>query len=432
VLAVGGLVVAVVLLAVLLLGGGSAYTMHIRFLDAGQLVPGDLVEVSAHEVGTIKAITLSKNNQADVKIEVNDDRYLPLREGTTATIRAVSLVGVANRFVELSPGPASGTKLPEGYTLPALRTNGIVDLDTLLDELDPKTRDQLQRIIRNGPKLFGGHPEAANTAFGYLNPALSEIRRLSAEIDTDEQAVSDLIVSSSQIVGALASRRDDLQSSVTNTARTLRAIASERTALGDAIARTPAVLRQAEGTLRNVRGTLTLVRPTLRQLRPVAAPLAAFIAELPSSAAAAQPVLADLRGQLPALRKVLVALPLLARVGIPALNSTTSTLNALLPITDQLRPYAFDVGAGLVNGLGAGTAGFFDANGHYARISLQTSPATPTGLLNLVLGGLSTSGLTGLRTGLTARCPGAGAATATDGSNPITPSPLTCRPGDSR
>src|SRR3954467_8094873 len=104
IVAISALVVAVAVIATVLFRSGSDYKVHARFADAGGLVKGSPVEVGGKSVGSVKSITLTDDNAADLVLSLNDDRYKPLREGTTAKIRTIGLAGVANRFVELYPG----------------------------------------------------------------------------------------------------------------------------------------------------------------------------------------------------------------------------------------------------------------------------------------------------------------------------------------
>ena len=98
----------------------------------------------------------------------------------------------------------------------------------------------------------------------------------------------------------------------------------------------------------------------------------------------------------------------------------------------EVRPYVPDLVGGLFNGFGGTTAGYYDANGRYARISFQGSTAPLTGLGTLVPRPPELQGLTGFRTHVDKRCPGAGTQEAEDGSNPYLDTPdFPCDPEDS-
>src|SRR6266576_3105123 len=92
--AIGSLVVAVIAVAVLMFssGGGETYTLQMQ--SANQLVKGNEVKVGGLPVGKVTDITLSKDNQANVKVQINDE-FSPLHEGTTAIVRVTSLPSVA-------------------------------------------------------------------------------------------------------------------------------------------------------------------------------------------------------------------------------------------------------------------------------------------------------------------------------------------------
>jgi phospholipid/cholesterol/gamma-HCH transport system substrate-binding protein len=419
------LAAAAVVLLVVLVGGGS-YTVHARFVDAGQMVTGGLVEVGGRPVGKVKAVTLAPNGTADLEMAISDAEWDPLRRGTIARVRTVGLSGVANRYIELTPGPSTGARIPDGGVLSTAETRPIIDLDTFFNALDPPTRARLQRIIRNGSQVFAGSETQANTAFGYLAPALAESDQLADELSRDRFAVDKLLTTGATTARALADRRSDITQGITTTAATMRAIAAERQALADSLDRAPKLFNRAGGIFGGLKTTLVTVRPALRETRPVAPRLAAVLRRLVPVSRAARPVLADATAILPALTETLRGAPKLARVAVPALVSTTSSLAVSQPVIDGLLPYVPDLVGGLVNGFGGKQTGYYDANGNYGRISVQGGTATLTGGLG---GGRLASGLLpGYSTGHDARCPGGATEPANDRSNPV--ASAFCNPAD--
>jgi len=421
--AIAALVVALAAIAILTLGGSDAYVVKARFVDAGQVVKGGLVQLSGRPVGKISDIRLTDGNEAELVLNITEDEAKPLHRGTIATIRTVGLSGVTNRYVELTPGPDSGAEIEDGGVLRQPETRPIVDLDTLLNTLDEPTRNKLRGIIKDGDKIFDGTADDANRAFGYLNPAVAQGGALAEELATDTAAFGRLITTGAVVAKTLASRQGDVSSGITSTATTLRALADERSALESVLGRAPGTLRKASGTLRSTRAALEEFRPRLRELRPVAGPAADLLRKLGPVSRQARPVVADVNDLLPALRKALVGLPGLRDVAVPAVKSATSAVNQSLPVFRGLRPYGPDVVLGLT-GLGGRASMNFDANGHFARIAfVGFGGAGTTGLLS-PLPGLDLQG--GTRSAVTARCPGGAAESAADGSNPYVPEASIC------
>jgi phospholipid/cholesterol/gamma-HCH transport system substrate-binding protein len=421
--AFGALIVAVVAVVVLLLQSGSAYVVNADFSDAGQLVKGDLVTVAGHHVGSIGAIKLTQNGLADVELDISDQSITPIHEGTLATIGQLSLTGLANRFVGLSLSNA-GPAIRNGGTLPITQTRGIVDLDTVLDALTPRVRASLQQILKTGA-YFVSQPTASqlNQAFQYFNPALYQSAQLGDQVVADKFALQRLVSSSAQVASALAARDSDLGGAITNTATTLRELATERGALADSISRAPAVLQQGTGVLRDVNYTLGVLNPALTALQPVAPRLAKLLTVLVPAARDAVPTIAGVEALVPSAKKALLGLPPVEREATPAVKSLTSALTGITPILAGLRPYTPDVVAGFFNGVGGADSASYDANGHYLKslIEVQGGGSTLSGVLSLL--GPITSKLgpfDGGRSGLLAPCPGGGAPPSADGSGPWT------------
>ena len=84
-------------------------------------------------MGSVESIDLSDENLAEVHVEVEQE----LHEGTTATIRATSLSGVANHYVSISPGPNSNPALDEGAELGLASTTTPVDIDQFFNTFPP-------------------------------------------------------------------------------------------------------------------------------------------------------------------------------------------------------------------------------------------------------------------------------------------------------
>ncbi|MDX6665544.1 MAG: phospholipid/cholesterol/gamma-HCH transport system substrate-binding protein [Solirubrobacteraceae bacterium] len=427
VLALASLVLAIVVVTVVLLGGSGPYRMTARFVDAGQLVKGDLVEVAGRKVGTVSDLSVSSDGLADVELSIGDDGVAPLHEGTTATIRTVGLASVTNRFVELSPGPPDAPAIRDGSVLPTTRTRGVVDLDMLLDAIDPTTRRHLRTLVREAAVAFRAPAaDQVNAGLAYLDPALAQTAALGGEIVRDQASLKRLITTGAATVGALASRQDDLGAGLDSAAAALTQVASRRTELADLLDRAPPLLRQARTTLGHLNTALPLVDPVLRDLHPAIAPLARLLRDVVPVARDAAPAIAEIRALLPQAKRVLAQVPALDRAASPALTSTTGALRGVLPIVAGLRPYTPDLIAGLFNGFGGAVGSTYDANGHYLRISLEGSPASLPGILSPTPG----PGFEGYRSGLDARCPGAAEEPVPDGSNPWIPSASLCDPAD--
>jgi phospholipid/cholesterol/gamma-HCH transport system substrate-binding protein len=430
--------VAVVSVAVLaLLLRGPAYEVNLTVPSTSQLVRGDQVKVGGVPVGKVSKIGLTGDGQATLKLSLRDDSLTPLHQGTKAVIRSTSLAGIANRYVAIFPGPNNAPRIPDGGQIPADDATAEVDLDAVLNTLGPAAQRDLHELVQAGSGLISPQAERqANEGLRALNPALSQSAATAREIVRDQPAFERFVLESANVVSTVASRPDDLDQVVGNVAGALDALSTRSAALDRTLVKLPDTLRAANTTLVNVRATLADLRPALRDAGPAAPLLSALLQRLSPVARQAIPVVARTQSAVNRPRSnvdllgVVGGFPPLAKTAVPAFESLHGTLSDALPIVREARPYAPDVIGGLVNGFGGTTSGYYDANGHYARISFQGGPYT---LANAgsVTSPPSGSGLTGYRKRVTARCPGAAAQTAPDKSNPYKTSDLKCNLEDS-
>jgi phospholipid/cholesterol/gamma-HCH transport system substrate-binding protein len=419
------LVVAILAAGVLMFRADSGYEVDLTLDTAGQLVKGNQVKVGGVPVGEVREIVLDDDSRARLTLALDDEDLQPLHQGTKATVRQTSLSGIANRYIALTPGPNDAPEIEDGGEIPPEDAEVPVDLDLVLNTLGPATQSDLRGLVRGTAGAIDGRSgKQLNAALLALNPALSQTALTERELLRDQESLERFILKSADVVTALASRRPDLEQAVPNALAATGALARRSESLESALERLPGTLRQTNTTLVNLRAAIGDIRPAVREARPAAPLLSEFLTRLRPLARDARPVVARLRrvidrsGSEHDLLGVLRRLPALERAALPALASATSTVQELLPILGEVRPYTPDYVGGLLNGFGGATGIYYDANGRYARISLQSSVYSAEGAGSLVPLPQAQQGLTGYRKGVDKRCPGAATQTHPDGSNP--------------
>lgn len=419
--AVAALVVAV-LAAVLLLRGDDGYRIHARFADAGLLVTGGEVKVAGRTVGSIGDIDIAPDGVADVTLDLHGDEVVPLHAGTRAAIRSLGAATITNRYVALSPGPASGRELADGAVLPTSQTAGIVNLDALLDTFDRRTRGNLQGLLAHSAALFAGSGTPAfNRMLERFAPATREFGLVAGDLAADQAQLGRLIATASTAARTLASRRPELRDAIDTSGTWMSAVASQREALARTLERAPAALRAGSTTLRDAGRTVTRLRPALRAVPAAAGPLTSLLEQAGPAVRDGGPVARSVTAQLPGVRRSLDGLRALAQEGVPALREAGKGMEDLQPIFRGLRIYAPDFALGIINGLAGVSASNYSELGHYARLEFIQNLQTTVGgaFAKMLTGNPLIPGITDVRTGLTARCPGADAPPAPDGSSPI-------------
>jgi phospholipid/cholesterol/gamma-HCH transport system substrate-binding protein len=429
---VGALLVGFVLVLVVLFGGSGGHKYRLLFENGGQLVNGNQVLVAGQPIGKVDDVTLNDSAQAEVTISVDN----PLRQGTTAIIRATSLSGIANRYVSITPGPNNAPDLADGATLAGDKTTSPVDLDQLFNTFRPRTRRALQNVIQGSATLYAGHTEGARRTYKYFAPSLEATRRLFAELTSDSQAFSQFLVEGSKTLHTIAGRRNDLSALTANANQALGAIASQNNALDRSLVALPPTLRQANTTFVNLRTALDDLTPLVNESKPATKDLAPFLRKLRPVAVNAVPVVNDLqhavhrKGKGNDLTNALQELPGVQAKASKAIPLAIKGLDDSQPFVQFARPYMPDV-MGFLSKFAEVTAPY-DTSGHYARVSTAEAnffhyckPADPNPVCTspYAAGDLApippSQQFNDLAFGNFTRCPG-GATQPIAGSNPFT------------
>jgi len=430
-LAGGALLVVVVVILVLLLGGGGGADYKLEFPEAGQLVRGDTVQVGGVPVGSVKDLELTKNYTAIVTIHVNGS-LTPLHEGTKAQVRVPSLSSVANRYIALEPGPNNAPSLAAGAKLPATATKPVVDLDQLFNIFNPKTRKGLQGFIQGSAEQYAGSGQALGQVTEYFPPFLQASDHLFAELVKDQKVFTDFLVETAKAVTTIAARGEQLSGFIEHANQTFQAIGSQQSELAQGLKLLPGTLRQGNETFQGVPATFAALEQLVDASKPTSKPLTKLFTKLRPLVTTATPVVGNFSlsfsrpGPTNDLTDYVRALPALASALATASPAGVQSLKESVPVTAFWGPYSPDL-EGTLREFGQ-TSAYYDANGHYARVS-PVFPDFTLGANNTLKPSSASQALETLKSGQLRRCPGAATQPPADGSAPFADNGLlTCDP----
>ncbi|HET8956469.1 MAG TPA: MCE family protein [Solirubrobacterales bacterium] len=430
------LAAAVIVLAIVFLGGNGGHKYTLVFQNAGQLVPDNQVLIGGSPAGTVESIGLTDDNLAEVHVSVDQE----LHEGTTATIRATSLSGVANHYVSISPGPNSNEALDDGAELGLDSTTTPIDIDQFFNTFPPRVRQGLQNFIRGNAAIYSGQGDNANDSYKYFGSALNRAGAFAQELNADSQLLSRFIVSTSRLSTAVAGRGEQLSSAVSNASTAFDAIAQETAAFDATLRRLPPVFRQSNTTFVNLRAALDDIEPLINTAKPATKDLAPFLAELRPVFQKLVPFTRNLRltvnkpGPANDTADLLAVLPKVQDLTSSAFPHSEQAISDFQPNLNFIRAYTPDLFNGFSK-LGQ-VAGYYDGNGHYVR--------AVTSVQNLFQYNSGSSELEPISKAqqyepfespeVHTRCPGGATQPAADGSNPFvgggSVDPSECDPSD--
>jgi len=357
----------VIVLAFVFFSGGGGHKYTLVFQNAGQLVPDNQVLIGGSPVGSVESIELTNDNLAAVNVEVDQE----LHEGTTATIRATSLSGVANHYVSVSPGPNSNPALEDGAELGLSSTTTPVDIDQFFNTFPPKVRQGLANFIKGNSEIYSGQGKKANDAYKYFGTALNRTSAFARELNADQRLLSRFVVSSARLTTAVAGRGEQLSSAVGNATTAFNAIASQNENFDATLRELPPVLRQSNTTFVNLRAALDDLEPLVETAKPATKELAPFLAELRPVFQKLIPFTHNLRlvvsrpGKANDAADLLATLPKVQQLASSAFPHSEQAIEDFQPNLDFIRAYTPD----LFNAIGkfGQVSGYYDGNGHYVR-----------------------------------------------------------------
>jgi phospholipid/cholesterol/gamma-HCH transport system substrate-binding protein len=345
----------------------KGYQFKIAFDEAPLLASQSDVRVAGVQIGKVAKVENSTN--ASVATLEIDRKYAPLEEDTRAVLRNKTVLG--QTYVELTLGDKGGPKVPENGLLDARNVEDTVELDEILNTLDPYTRRAYRTWQQGVSKAVKDRGPDLNNAIGNLPGFVETGGDLFEALNVQRDALGALVRNTGVTFQALTEKEGQLRALIENSDTVFTSIQEERENFAELWNVFPTFLRESRLTYarleRFATNTRPLVRdmePVLRDLRPTLVALSTLSPDLKRLFTNLDPLITESLKSLPAQRELFVGLrPLLGELG-PWL----SELNPILDWFGQHQHTITDLFANLGVATKATTTSRDPrATGHYLR-----------------------------------------------------------------
>src|SRR6478609_7150232 len=306
----------------------QGYRVKVAFPEATQLGLEADVRVAGVSVGKVvkKDVDSAHPNRTIATLQLTN-KFSPLAQDARALLRQKTLLG--ETYVELTPGNPKGPKIPENGWLADSHVQNTVQLDDILQALDPVTRKAFQNWQQSMAQGIGTGPSSRgrdlNDSFGNLPGFSQDADSVLAVLDQQGGDLQRLVKNTGVVFGALNQNQAQLHNLITNSSDVFEATQKEKEALAQTFHIFPTFLDESKATFAKLETFSKNTDPLVLQLQPAMRDL--------------KPTLQDTRALAPDLQHLYRNLgPLItaSKTGLPALRDV---LNGTSPVLQQLQPF---------------------------------------------------------------------------------------------
>jgi ABC-type transporter Mla subunit MlaD len=274
-------------------------------------------------------------------------------------LRTKTLLG--ETFVELAPGDEQGPTLEEGGRLPEAQVADSVQLDEIWRTFNARTRDAFRVWMQGTAASLRGRGPDLSATIAELAPFAEETNRLLRVLDSQDQAVRQLVHNGGTVFQALSERQGQLRGLIQNSETVFSTTARRNRELAELFRILPTFQRESRATLARLNRFAGTADPLVQQLRPAARELSPTLVAAQKAAPDLKAFFEGLRGAInvsdtgfPALRRLLSDdfTPLLSRLGV-SVDGQDPYLAHLNSIIQVLGMYKHEITAFLGNAAAA-------------------------------------------------------------------------------
>ena len=350
----------------------KGYQLDVSFSEGTQLAVEADVRVSGVPVGKVKTVEADpETGRSTARLQI-EQRFAPLPRDTKAILRQKTLLG--ETYVELTPGnPRQAGTIPEGGKLPNGQVSPTVELDEIFRAFDPKTRQAFQTWMQSQAVAIRGRGQDINDALGNLEPLARDANVLLRILNSQENAVRQVVRNTGVVFDALSERRGQLQGAIRNSNQVFETTAARDEDLKALFTVLPTFNREARTTVNRLTEFSRNADPLIRQLRPAAREFSPTFRELEQLAPDLRGLFRDIDPLITASERGLPAVQKFLEELRPALGDLDPALKQLNPLLTWIGEYRDTLRAYFANGASATQARTPDGV-HYLRTLNPQNP----------------------------------------------------------
>ncbi len=305
----------------------KGYQVEASFPESTQLAVEADVRVAGVKIGRVAAKRRDPaGNRTLATLEILP-KYAPLNSDARASLRQKTLLG--ETYVEMTTGSERAEILADGGRLSNRRIAPTVELDEILNTLDPYTRAAFRTWQQHQAVAIKDRGDDLNAALATLPQFVDDGGDLLEVLDEQQAALGGVVKNTGVVFGALTQHEGQLRALVENSDTVFSAIQRERESFAETFRVFPTFLDESKATFRRLDSFSRKAQPLFRELRPALDDLA--------------PTLDDVRAFAPDLRRLFRAIDPLVTISRKSLPATREILDALGPMLGELGPWLGEV-----------------------------------------------------------------------------------------
>jgi virulence factor Mce-like protein len=225
----------------------GGYRVNAVFKTGADLVPGDDVTMSGLRVGKVERLS-PMAGATDVSMLLHSD-FTPVFKDARAVIRQKNLLG--ETYIELNRGTASAGGIKDGGTIDEQHTLTPVEVDQVLNALDPQVRDQLNIVINTLGQATAGRGQDMNASSSDISSIAVDLEALAHTLANNSDHLDALIADLRKVMETLAAWHANFRAMIADWDHVMATLASREQNLQGTIVEQDRVLSILDQALGN-------------------------------------------------------------------------------------------------------------------------------------------------------------------------------------